>query len=393
MRYASINPKLFIVNRQALRAGIAPGQAIIMKSNATPVRTGDTSYPFRQDSNFFWATGIDQPDSALILTRSKEYLFIRETNEYEKVWMGARLESDQAISISGIKTVYPLAKLDQFKHELKAKTPRPALWKALRSVKSPIEVELLQRSIEITKAGFSAALLQLKPGVKEYQLEAELTHQYILQGASGPAYETIVAGGANACYLHYTKNNQALKDGQLVLIDAGAEYANYAADVTRVWPVGGRFSQRQRQIYQAVWRIQTEAIKLLAPGVFLKEYEKKVGEIMTEELVRLRLLGENAPELVSNGNRTPAYREFYMHGTSHFLGLDVHDAGDYYQPLAAGMVVTCEPGIYIKEEGIGIRLEDDILITKKGSTNLSASIPIDPDEIESLLAKRKAYSV
>ncbi|MBW3538111.1 aminopeptidase P N-terminal domain-containing protein [Candidatus Parcubacteria bacterium] len=383
----TIDPALFIGNRRRLRQWLKPGQAVLLRAGKPVRRSGDTDYPFRQRSDFFWATGIDQSDSALIVTPDQELLFIRETSQYEQVWLGPRLSAEEARAISGVETVKLLDQLDKFSKQLHAKAPRRQLMASLRAIKHPLEVDLIKRAVQATKAGFEASLAKLNPGVAEYELEAELIHQFRRHGASGVAYEPIVASGANGCILHYVENDQVCRGGELVLIDAGAEYSNYAADITRVWPVNGRFSKRQHDVYESVWRVQKEAMKLLVPGAKLREYERQVGEMMTEELIKLKLL--TSDQVNSQDPKRPLYRKYYMHGTSHFLGLDVHDVGDYAKPLASGMVLTCEPGIYIKDEGIGVRLEDDILITEQGPVNLSADIPIDPDEIEESMAASK----
>ncbi|HSH31930.1 MAG TPA: aminopeptidase P N-terminal domain-containing protein [Candidatus Saccharimonadales bacterium] len=383
MRYKPIDPILFIDHRQRLRQWLKPGQAVMLRAAKLMRRSGDTDYPFRQNSDFFWATGIDQPDSAVILASDQEMLFIREATEFEVTWIGPRLSAEQASAISGIKTVKPLDQFERYRKELKAKAPRRALIDQLRAIKDPIEIDLMKRAIEITKDGFTAALRATKPGAKEYQLEAELMHQFGCHGTSY-AYESIVASGANANILHYITNNQKLRDGDLVLIDAGAEYANYAADITRVWPVSGQFSKRQRAIYEAVLRIQRASIDFLRPGVSLLDFELNMAELMTEEMIGLHLFTQT--DVKNQDPKKPLIRRYWPHA-SHFLGLDVHDVGDRSKPLKPGMVLTCEPGIYIKAEGIGIRLEDDILITAEGPLNLSAAIPIDPDEIEALMTQ------
>lgn len=377
MRYEPINPELFKTNRRRLRARLQPGQVIVLRASKPVVRSNDTEYPYSQDRNFFWATGIDQPDSVLVLTKDDETLYIRPTNDFERVWMGERLSLDESSVISGI---YDVQRLDKFKKPVE-EFDGIKLIAELRMIKSPIEIELIKKAIAITAEGFAAAKRAIKEGIYEYEVEAEITHAYTKNGAAH-AYEPIVAFGLHATYLHYVKNNNSFTAGGLLLIDSGAEYANYAADITRVFPVG-EFTPRQKAVYDAVLRVKDYAESLLKPGVLIKEYESQVGEKMAHELEGLGLkpklsssgsIRMDSP--IKSGNDKLWYRQFYPHGTSHFLGLDVHDAGDYSKPLEPGMVITCEPGIYIRDERIGIRLEDDILITKDGNQNLSADIPI-----------------
>ncbi len=375
MRYRPLDPQLFVTNRKRLRERLEPGQTVVVSSREPAVRNNDSDYPFRQDSNFFWATGIDQSDAVLVLSQDDETLYTRDATELEMIWIGPRLSFGRAKDISGVDDVKPLK---QFKKPQKAFNASKLLAE-LRMIKSDPEVAAIRQAIEVTRQGFELAVGEIQPGIKEFQIEAELAQAYLTNAATH-AYQPIVAGGKNAVILHYVDNEHELNSGDAVLIDSGAEYANYAADITRVYPVNGKFTDRQRAVYAAVLRIQKAAIQMLKPGIRFKDYEQLVGELMTDELIELGLLTQ--VEVKLQDPKQPLYRHYYMHGTSHFLGLDVHDPGDYTKPLEPGMVLTCEPGIYIKEEGIGVRLEDDILITKDGAENLSASIPIELDQIE-----------
>ncbi len=311
------------------------------------------------------------------------------TTEFEQLWNGPRLSQDEAAKISGFTGIRPLSRLAAFKKTLDYTIAAPDKGhdyiRPLRMVKDPPEIKLMQQAAAITARGFESSLHSLKPSIFEYQLEAELSRSFIGGGASGHAYSPIVASGASACVLHYISNNHQCRTGELVLIDAGAEYANYAADVTRTWPSDGKFSQRQRAVYQAVLRVQKAAIARLRPGLTLKESELAAAKHMTEELVQLGLLDDVASKDFEKNNK-PLFRKYFPHALSHFLGLDTHDVGDYNRPLEPGMVLTVEPGIYIREEGIGIRLEDDILITEDGHQNLTSAIPIEAEDIEDLMA-------
>lgn len=255
----------------------------------------------------------------------------------------------------------------------------------LRSVKHEVEIELIKRACGITRDAFVRVLKFIRPDVKEYEIEAEIIHEFIRQRANGHAYSPIIASGKNACVLHYVENNQACKDGDLVLMDFGAEYANYASDLTRTVPVNGKFSPRQKQVYNAVLTVMKEAKKLMRPGITLADYNAEVGEVMQEELIKLDLLKRD--DVARQDKSNPLYKKYFMHGTSHFMGIDVHDIGNRYAPMQVGNVFTCEPGIYIPEEGIGIRIENDIYIGENGNIDLMADIPIEVEEIEFLMQK------
>ena len=350
-----------------------------------------------------------------------EHLFLKETSELIAIWEGAKLNKDQAFQTSGIKNVswnttfkdklkelmeaVSLVYLNSNEHsraasEVETQTDRMNSWckktysskefkkvavemHELRSVKHKVEIELLQKACDITESGFRRVLQFVKPGVKEYEIEAEYMHEFLRSRSKGFAYEPIIASGRNACVLHYIDNNQECKDGDVILMDVGAEYGNYASDMTRCIPVSGRFSKRQKQVYNSVLRVKNEATKLLVPGTIWKEYHKEVGELMTSELLGLGLLDK--ADVQNQDTENPAYKKYFMHGTSHFLGLDVHDVGLWDKPIENGMVFTCEPGIYILEESLGIRLENDLVIKDEKPHDLMKNIPLECEEIEDLM--------
>lgn len=427
MRYEPINPELFKLNRKRFTRKMLPDSIAIFHSNDLMPRNGDLFYPFRQNSDLFYLSGLDQPETIVVLfpdcikEQFREIAFIQRTNEYIATWEGHKYTKEEAQAVSGIEKVYFLNEMDSILNELILLSKRiyinsnendrfdsevtsrdlrfakklmeryPAhkyhraqpILKKLAMIKSPLEIELIGQAIDITSKAFRRVLEFVKPEVMEYEIEAEITHEFIRNRASGHAYEPIVASGNNACVLHYIDNNQTCKAGDLLLMDFGAEYANYAADLTRTIPVTGQFSERQKDVYNAVLCVLKEAKKLLVPGITLEEYHKEVGKMMESELLKLKLIDK---EDIKNQNPDyPAYKKYFMHGTSHHLGLDVHDLANRYDPIQAGMVFTCEPGIYIKEESIGIRLENDILVTDTEPVDLMANIPIEADEIESLM--------
>lgn len=429
MKYHPIDAQLFSENRARLAARLKPKSIVIVLANDIMPTNADGTMPFHQNTNLFYLTGVDQEETAVILApdfpdeKLREVLFVRETNEEIAIWEGHKLTKSEGMSVSGIKTVKWRTEFEKIVQMLMAecdhvylatnehirqsnrveganerfiswcKTHYPLheyerlapIIYALRSVKSAIEVKLLEHAIHITEKGFRRILESTKPGVWEYELEAEYIHEFISNRSKGFAYTPIIASGANACVLHYIENNQQLRDGELILMDVGAEYANYNADMTRTIPVSGRFTKRQRQVYDAVLRVKNFATDLLKPGNSIPDYHKAVGEAMTSELIELGLLDKTD---VKNENPDwPAYKKYFMHGTSHHLGLDVHDVASVYTDFKAGMVLTVEPGIYIREEGLGIRLEDNILITEHGHRNLMRNIPIHAEEIEDLMNK------
>ncbi|MFD2161728.1 aminopeptidase P family protein [Paradesertivirga mongoliensis] len=427
MKYNPIEVTLFKTNRKNFTSKLKTNAIAIFNSNDEYLRSGDQTFPFKQNSDFFYLTGIDQEQSILFLYPDcpnplyKEVLFIRQTNEHIAVWEGHKYTKEQAVDASGILSVYWLEDLwsivssvinysekiylntnenDRFGNEasyrdlrfinqLKEKYPLHEYHRAapimrdLRVIKSEAEVELTNIACRITGDAFRRVLRFVRPGVKEYEIEAEIIHEFIKQGATGHAYSPIIASGANANILHYNDNNQVCKDGDVILFDFAAEYANYNADLSRSIPVNGKFTKRQKDVYKAVLHVMKEAKKMLVPGTIWNEYHDEVGKIMTDQLIGLGLLSKFDVE--RQNLAMPLYKKYFMHGTSHHLGLDVHDFASRYKPFEAGNLLTCEPGIYIREEGLGIRLENDILITADGNIDLMADIPIEAEEIEEIM--------
>lgn len=428
MKYHRLNKQLFIDNRERFKSMMEPNSLAIFHSNDIYPTSADGIMPFKQATDIFWLSGVDQEDSVLVIfpdakrNEDKELLFLTETNDLIAVWEGEKLTKNEAFEVSGIKTVYWLSEFDTIMKSLMSQTENvylltqehlrrntpvqtremrlnaelriiypnhnykrsaPYLNK-LRSVKTALEIEVMKIAAEITAAGFNRVLKFLKPDCWEHEIEAEFIHEFVKRRSRGFAYSPIIGSGSNACVLHYLENNKQCISGDLVLIDVGAEYANYACDVTRCFPVNGKFTDRQREVYESVLRVEKASIELLKPGAVLSEYHKRVGDLMTKELINLNLLTQ---EEVDNQNPSwPAYKKYFMHGTSHYLGLDVHDYGLWDgSPMEAGMVFTCEPGIYIPEEGIGIRIEDDILITSNGYINLTKEIPKEVSDIEAAM--------
>ncbi len=398
--------------------------AVFNSNDIFPI-SADSTMPFEQHRDILHLSGVDQEESILVLfpdssnPKYKEVLFLKETSELIAIWEGEKLDKKNAFEVSGIKTVYWLqdfpvifkqmmseadgiylntnehlrakteveTREDRFIKKVKSDYPAHKTYKSapimhkIRSVKDPIEIELMQRACNITKAGINRLLKYIKPGVWEHHIEAELVHEFIMNSSKGFAYTPIIASGKNACVLHYIENNKECKDGDVILLDVGAEYANYASDLTRCIPVNGRFTDRQKEVYNAVLHVKKEAEKLLVPGVMMADYHKKVGHLMEEQLVNLKLI--SLDDIKNQNPDWPAYKKYFMHGTSHFIGLDTHDVGLWNEPIEAGMVFTCEPGIYIPEEGLGIRLEDDLVVQQSGSPfNLMSDIPLEVEEIE-----------
>jgi Xaa-Pro aminopeptidase len=428
MKYHRLNKQLFIDNRERFKSMMEPNSLAIFHSNDIYPTSADGTMPFKQATDILWLSGVDQEDSVLVIfpdakrNEDKELLFLTETNDLIAVWEGEKLTKKEAFEVSGIETVYWLSEFDTIMKSLMSQTENvylltqehlrrntpvqtremrlnaelkniypnhnykrsaPFLNK-LRSVKTALEIEVMKIAAEITAAGFNRVLKFLKSDCWEHEIEAEFIHEFVKRRSRGFAYSPIIGSGSNACVLHYLENNKQCISGDLVLIDVGAEYANYACDVTRCFPVNGKFTDRQREVYESVLRVEKASIELLKPGAVLSEYHKRVGDLMTKELINLNLLSQ---EEVDNQNPSwPAYKKYFMHGTSHYLGLDVHDYGLWDgSPMEAGMVFTCEPGIYIPEEGIGIRIEDDILITSNGYINLTKEIPKEVSEIEAAM--------
>ena len=427
MRYQNINNNLFIENRKKFIESIKDKSAAVFVSNDVMPTNADEEMPFIQNTNLFYLTGIDQEDTFLILAPDfpdknlREILFIKETSEEISIWEGNKLTKNEAIKISGIKTVlwndefYKILPLiiaesnnlyieknehirsitevetaqDRFYSFAKEKFPLqnfersyPLLSK-LRMVKNNIEIKLIQKACDITEKGFRRILNYTKPGVWEYELEAEFIHEFIKNNSKGFAYQPIIASGINACTLHYNENDCECKPGSLILMDVAAEYVNYKSDMTRTIPVGGKFTKRQLDVYNAVLNVKNEATNILRPGITVNDYHKEVGKIMESELLKIKLLDKT--DVKKQDPKNPLFKQYFMHGTSHHLGLDVHDVGNFYVNLKPGNVFTVEPGIYIRKENLGIRLEDNIIIGEKENINLMKNIPILPEEIEDLM--------
>lgn len=428
MKYHRINKDLFINNRKRYTEQMDSNAVAIFNSNDIYPISADSTMPFQQHRDIFHLSGVDQEESVLVLfpdcknEAHREILFLRETNEHIAVWEGEKLTKDAAFDVSGIKTVYWLSQMDnilntllaeadklyintnehlrantevqtredRFTKNLLAKYPAHQVRKSapimhrIRSIKHPIELELMQTACNITEKGFRRLLSFIKPGVWEYEIEAELLHEFVRNRSKGFAYTPIVASGPNANVLHYIENNLECKAGDVILLDVAAEYANYSSDLSRSVPVSGRFTARQRQVYDAVLHVKKEAEKLLVPGTMMADYHKEVGLIMQDQLVQLGLISQT--DIKNQDPASPAYKKYFMHGTSHFIGLDTHDVGLWNEPIKAGMVFTCEPGIYIPQEGLGIRLEDNLVVQESGAPfNLMKNIPIEADEIETLM--------
>jgi len=428
MKYDRIDNALYIANRQKFTAQMAAGTLAVFNSNDIYPVSADSTLPFAQHRDILYLSGVDQEESILVLfpTASnpahREVLFLKETSELIAIWEGEKLTKQTAFETSGIQTVYWLQQFptifkqmmaeasgiylntnehlrantevqtreDRFIKQVKSDYPAHQVYKSapimhkIRSIKEKSELALMQTACNITEAGVRRLLNFIKPGVWEYEIEAELAHEFLRKRSKGFAYTPIIASGKNACVLHYIENNQQCQDGDVILLDVGAEYANYSSDLTRCIPVNGRFTARQKAVYNAVLHVKNEATKLLVPGTIMAEYHKQVGLLMEEQLVGLGLI--SMEDIKNQDPAWPAYKKYFMHGTSHFLGLDTHDVGLWHEPIAANMVFTVEPGIYIPEEGLGIRLEDDVVVQQSGAPfNLMGNIPIEAEEIEALM--------
>ncbi len=429
MKYPQIDSKLFIENRARFIKQLKPNSIAIFNSNYEYVWNGDASHTFKQHSDMIWLSGIDQEDSILVIYPDcpipdfREVLFLKQTNEHIAVWEGHKYTKEEATSASGIKSIFwndefearirqvvnladniylplnennrfgyksPYKDLD-FAHEMKSKFPlhnyertAPILHR-LRAIKSETELALMRTAAGISKKGFERLLHFVKPGVWEHEVEAELIHEYIRNRANGHSFSPIVASGASACVLHYVENNKECKDGDLLLVDCGVDYANYSSDMTRTFPVNGRYTARQKQVYDAVLRVQGQAKQMLVPGTMWPEFQKNVEEIMAKELIDLGLL--TTDDIKNQDPKWPAVKKYFPHGNSHFLGIEVHDVGRYHEPMKAGMVFSNEPGIYIPEEGIGIRIENSVLITANGGVDFmdEINIPIETEAIEDMM--------
>lgn len=428
MKYERIDKALFIHNRERFVSQLKPRSMAVFNSNDIITTSADSTMPFVQHRDIFHLSGVDQEESILVIfpdaleEKHREILFLKETNEHIAVWEGEKLTKEAAFETSGIKTVYWLSQFDtifkalmseaqhiylntnehtranteaetredRFIKTLKANYPvheyeRSApIMHRIRSVKHQIELDLMQKACDITEKAFRRTMEFVKPGVWEYEIEAEIMHEFLRNRSKGFAYTPIIGSGYSACVLHYIENNKECKDGDVILFDWAAEYANYASDMTRCLPVNGKFTQRQKDVYNAVLRVKNEATKLLKPGVMLRDYHVQVGELMEKELVDLNLISMD--DIKNQDLNWPAYKKYFMHGTSHFIGLDTHDVGLWTEPIKANNVFTVEPGIYIPEENLGIRLEDDVVVQESGEPfNLMRNIPIEADEIEELM--------
>jgi Xaa-Pro aminopeptidase len=429
MRYEKIGAELFKTNRKRLVNTMKKNSLAVVNSNDIMPTNADGTMPFKQNTDLFYLTGIDQEDSLLVLCpdfpdkKYREVLFLRQPNEHLEKWEGHKLSKEEATEISGIETVVWLPGFNsQFHHMMvmggtervylntnehyrsdvvvetrdarfiewcKKKYPLhrydrlAQLISPLRREKQKREIELLQRACDITEKGFRRVLKFLKPGVMEYEIEAEYIHEFLRHGSKGFAYTPIIASGANNVVLHYIENSQKCKAGDLVLLDVAAEYAHYNADLTRTIPVNGRFTKRQRDVYNSVLHVMREAMKIMGPTTSYFDYQKEVEKVMEAELLKLKLISKT--DIKNQTKDNPALKKYFYHGTSHMLGLDVHDVGNMHDKMKLGSVWTVEPGIYIKEEGFGIRLENNVVIQKKGVFDLMRNIPIEAAEIEDLV--------
>jgi len=428
MKYLPIDNKLFITNRDKFAQRMQPNSMAIFNSNDIYPVSADSTLPFAQHRDIFYLSGVDQEESILIIfpdavkEEYREILFLKETNEHIAIWEGEKLTKEKAFDTSGIKNVYWLQDLEKILFELMTLAENvylntnehyranidtetrdarfikslqktyPAhtylrsqpILQRLRSIKEPQEIELIQQACDITEKGFKRILNFVKPNVMEYEIESEFIHEFIRNRSDGFAYTPIVGSGYNACVLHYIENNQKCKAGDVILMDVGASYANYSSDMTRCVPVSGKFTDRQKDVYNAVLRVKKAAAKMLKPGVLWAKYHIEVGKLMTDELIQLGLISKK--DVKNEDPKWPAYKKYFMHGTSHHMGLDTHDYGILTEPMQAGMVFTVEPGIYIPEENLGIRLEDNYVVQEKGEPiNLMANIPSEVEEIEALM--------
>lgn len=430
MKYLPLNPEIFINNRKRFIKEMLPNSIAVFVSNDEWPMNGDALHKFKQNTDLLWLSGITQEDSMVVLfpdnpdPKFREVLVLVRPNELKEKWDGKRLRAKEASAMSGIQTIVWLDSLEAplqtwvhladtiyldtnendrkaghvrtreylFTDEMKAAYPlhsfqRAAkIMKELRSIKTKEEIEVVQKAIDITDIAFRRLLQFIKPGVIEYEIEAEIWHSFLSQRATGPAYGSIIASGDNARTLHYVSNNATCKDGELILMDFGAEYGNYCADLTRTVPVNGKFGRRQKTVYNACLHLHNYAKSILKPGISIVDYTEKVGEEATQQFLKIGLLRKSDVKNEDNENR--AYRKYLYHGISHHLGLDVHDLGTRTEPVKAGMLFTIEPGIYIEEEKMGVRIENNFWITKNGNIDLMKNIPITVEEIESLM-KRK----
>ena len=425
MKYTRLPSAVFTKHRQRFMAKLKPNSIAVFNANDIYPISADSTLPFEQHRDLFYLTGVDQEETILVLCpdakdpKPREMVFVRETNAHIAVWEGHKLTKSEATAVTGIDNVQWTADFEasflelakqvdnvyintnehyRAKVETQTREDRFIAWckeqfpkknyeksnfilQGLRGVKDPEEIAHIQQACDITEKGFKRVLGFVTPGVWEFEIEAEFAHEFLRNRSKGFAYTPIIASGANSNVLHYIENSQQCQAGELILMDVGAEYGNYSSDMTRTIPVSGRFTPRQRTVYEAVLKVKDEATQLLMPGVLWKAYHIEVGKLMSSALVDIGLLTKK--EMSDNAE---AYKKYFMHGTSHHLGLDTHDYGLLDEPMEANMVFTVEPGIYIPDEGFGIRLEDDVVVQATGApVNLMANIPIDPDEIEALM--------
>lgn len=427
MRYLPIDKDLFIANRKNLQKHLQAKSLVLLNSNDIMPTNADGTMAFRQNNDIFYLSGIDQEESILAIfpdhpdERMREILFLKETNENIAIWEGEKYTKEKAGITSGIQTIFWLQDFPSTLHALMVEAEAVYLntnehtravvevgtrdarfiqqirqqyplheykriapiMSHLRAVKSELEIEQLQHACNITNQAFRRVLKFVKPGTMEYEIEAEFLHEFVRNRSKGFAYTPIIASGANACVLHYIENKAECKEGELILFDVGAEYANYNADMSRTIPVSGRYSKRQKDVYSAVRRVMKAAMQMLRPGNTIPEYHKEVGKLMESELIGLGLLDKT--DVKNQHPDQPLYKKYFMHGTSHHIGLDVHDTGNVYRKMEQNMVFTVEPGIYIRDEGIGIRLENDVVIQEDGILDLMQDIPIEIEEIEDLM--------
>jgi len=427
MKHLPLDPEIFITNRKRFIKEMQPNSIAIFVSNDEVPSNGDALHHFKQNSDLYWLSGITQEDSMVILfpdnpdPKFREVLVLVRPNELKEKWDGKRHRREEATAISGIKSIVWLDTLDallqvwthladniyldsnendrkaslvrtrdyRFIDEMKSRYPlhnylRAAkIMKELRGIKTPQEIEVIQQAIDITHKTFERLLRFVKPGVMEYEIEAEIFHSFLSQRSAGPAYGSIIASGDRARTLHYVSNNQECKDGELILMDFGAEYGGYNADLTRTIPVNGKFTKRQKEVYNACLHLHNYAKSLLKPGITINDYTDKVGDEATQQFIKIGLIKKTDVKNEDADNR--AYRKYLYHGISHHLGLDVHDLGTRTEPLKAGMFLTVEPGIYIEEEQMGVRIENNIWITRNGNKDLMEKIPITVEEIEKIM--------
>ena len=429
VRYEPIDPQFFIRNRERLRGLLKPNSIVILCANDLMPTNADGSMAFKQNSDLYYLTGVDQEETVLVLmpdavdSKDREWLFVKETSELIAIWEGDKLSKEAARAATGIERVEWTSQFESSLHRLVPQVDHiylftnehlrasvavetandrlikdcqrryplhryerlAQLMNRLRIIKEPVEIQIIQQACNITEAGFRRVLGFIKPGVGEWEIEAEFIHEFLRRGSRGFAYGPIIGSGKGACVLHYVENDKICQDGEMVLMDVAAEYAGWNSDLTRTVPVNGRFTPRQRQVYDAVLRVVRGANAILRPGIRILDYQKQVIEMMEGELIGLGLIDAKAAK--AQGPDKPLVKKYFMHGTSHHLGVDVHDVFPPHEPVAEGMVFTIEPGIYIREENLGVRLENDVLIGKDANLDLMANIPIEADEIEALMAK------